>query len=95
MSSSISFKNFILEQLRDLENISCKPMMGEFLFYYNGILFGGVYDDKFLIKKTNSNEKYNLSEVIPYPNAKPMYFVEDVDNANYLEKVVKDTCKEL
>ena len=69
-------------------------MMGEFLFYYNRILFGGVYDDKFLIKKTNSNEKYNLSETIPYPNAKPMYFVEDVDNVDYLEKIVKDTCKD-
>ena len=95
MSSSNQFKDFILEQLRELDNITCKSMMGEFLLYYNGILFGGIYDDRFLIKKTNSNKEYLLAEVIPYKNAKPMYMVENLDNVDYLSNLIKTTCEDL
>ena len=57
MASSKEFKNFIIEQLSDIPQISCRGMMGEYVLYYNGIVFGGIYDDRFLIKKhltTNS-----------------------------------------
>ena len=95
MSSSKQFKDFILEQLRELDNITCKSMMGEFLLYYNGILFGGIYDDRFLIKKTNSNKEYSLAEEIPYKNAKPMYMVENLDDVDYLSNLIKTTCENL
>ena len=95
MSSSNQFKDFILEQLRELDNITCKSMMGEFLLYYNGILFGGIYDDRFLIKKTNSNKEYSLAEVIPYKNAKPMYMVENLDDVDYLSNLIKTICENL
>ena len=35
MATSKEYKDFILEQLNVLDNITCKPMMGEFLLYYN------------------------------------------------------------
>ena len=94
MASTKDFKDFVLEQLR-FDEIVCKPMMGEFLLYYQGKLFGGIYDNRFLIKKTNSNKKYSLAEEIPYKNAKPMYLVENLEDAEYLEQLVKETCKEL
>ena len=95
MSSSKDFRDFVLEQLRSLNNIFCKPMMGEFLLYNNGILFGGIYDDRFLIKKTESNQKYLLKQEIPYKNAKPMYMVENLDDAEYLCSLINETCKDL
>ena len=95
MSSSKQFKDFILEQLRELDNITCKSMMGEFLLYYNGILFGGIYDDRFLIKRTRSNKEYALPEEIPYENAKPMYMVENLDDVDYLSNLVKTTYEDL
>ena len=95
MSSSNQFKDFILEQLRELSNITIKPMMGEFLLYYNGVLFGGIYDDRFLIKRTQSNKKYALPEEIPYENAKPMYMVENLDDVDYLSNLIKTTCENL
>lgn len=95
MSSSINFKNFILEQLKELNNIVAKPMMGEFLLYYNGVFFGGIYDDRFLIKKTNLNKKYFLKEEIPYEKAKSMYLVENLEDNNYLCNLVKETCLDL
>ena len=95
MASSKEYKNFILEQLNILDNITCRPMMGEFLLYYNGILFGGIYDNRFLVKKVDTNKKYNMEEQIPYENAKPMYLVEDLDNKDLLKEIIIDTFKGL
>lgn len=51
MSSTKEYRDFILEQLRDLPGITCRPMMGEYLLYLDGVLFGGIYDDRLLVKK--------------------------------------------
>ena len=49
-------------------------MMGEYLLYYNGVVFGGTYDNNLLVKIVNGNEKYNIQKQMPYKGAKPMYF---------------------
>ena len=95
MATTKDYRDYILEQLNLLDNITCKSMMGEYLLYYNGVLFGGIYDDRLLIKIVDSNKKYNMQESIPYENAKPMYLVEDVDNQEVLRDIVLDTCKDL
>ena len=95
MASTKSYRDFILEQLRLLDNINCKSMMGEYLLYYNGILFGGIYDDRLLVKKVNGNQKYNMQEAIPYDCAKAMCLVSDVDSPELLKEIVLDTCKDL
>ena len=95
MASSKEYRDFILEELSLLDNITYKPMMGEYLLYYNGVLFGGIYDDRFLVKKTINNKKYNMEESIPYTNAKPMYLVSDVDDKELLRKTVIDTYEDL
>lgn len=92
MSTSKEFKEFILEQLDLLDNITCKSMMGEFLLYYNKVLFGGIYDNRLLVKKVDTNKKYNMVEEIPYEGAKSMYLV-DVDNKELLKEVIIETCK--
>lgn len=95
MASTKDYRDFILNQLSLLDNITYKPMMGEYLLYYNGILFGGIYDDRFLVKRTENNKKYNMEEVVPYENAKPYYLVEDVDNMDLIKNIVIDTCSNL
>ena len=95
MATTKDYRDFILEQLSLLDNITCKSMMGEYLLYYNGILFGGIYDDRLLVKIVDSNKKYNMQESIPYDSAKPMYLVDDIDNQETLKEIVLDTCKDL
>ena len=95
MATSKEYKDFILEQLDLLDNITCKAMMGEFLLYYNNVLFGGIYDNRLLVKIVDPNKKYNMQEQIPYESAKPMYLVDDVDNKELLKKIVIETCKGL
>lgn len=91
MATTKDYKDFILEQLNLLENITCRPMMGEYLLYYNGTLFGGIYDERLLVKIVSTNEKYNMKEAIPYKNAKPMYLVNDLDDKETLKEIVLDT----
>ena len=95
MATTKDYRDFILEQLNLLDNITCKSMMGEYLLYYNGILFGGIYDDRLLVKIVVGNREYNMQESIPYESAKPMYLVDDVDNQELLRSIVLDTCKNL
>ena len=95
MATSKDYKEYILEQFDLLDNINCKAMMGEFLLYYNDILFGGIYDNRLLVKIADTNKKYNMKEQIPYETAKPMYLVSDVDNKELLKEIVIETCKGL
>ena len=86
MASSKEYLDFILEQVSELNNVSYKAMMGEFIIYYNGKIIGGIYDDRFLVKPVKSaialmpNAKYEL----PYEGAKEMLLVDDVDNKEFL-----------
>ena len=91
MSSSREFKDYVLEMLRELEGIECRYMMSEYVLYYNGVIFGGIYDDRLLVKKTPTNSSYKLKEAIPYPKGKPMYLVDNIDDSEYLFKLVLDT----
>lgn len=95
MATTKDYRDFVIEQLSLLDNITCKSMMGEYLLYYNGILFGGIYDDRLLVKIVESNKKYNMQESIPYEGAKSMYLVDDIDNQEILKEIVIDTCKNL
>ena len=86
MASSKEYLDFILEQVSELNNVSYKAMMGEFIIYYNGKIIGGIYDDRFLVKPVKSaialmpNANYEL----PYDGAKEMLLVDDVDNKEFL-----------
>ena len=95
MATTKEYKDFVLEQLSLLDNITCKSMMGEYLLYYNNILFGGIYDNRLLVKIVNSNKKYNMQEQIPYESAKYMYLVDDIDNKEKLKEIIIETCKDL
>ena len=91
MASTKEYRDFILEQLSDLPGISYRPMMGEFLLYFDGVLFGGIYDDRMLVKIVPENAEFDMPEAIPYDGAKPMYFVEDVDDVEKLKEIIIKT----
>ena len=95
MASTKEYRDYILEQLSEAPNITCRPMMGEFLLYSDGVLFGGIYDDRLLVKIVPENAQYKMAEEIPYTNAKPMYCVEDVDDKEKIAEIVKDTMEGL
>lgn len=95
MATTKSYKDFVLDSLSLLDNITYKPMMGEYLLYYNGIYFGGICDDRLLVKIVPSNKKYKMQESIPYEGAKPMYLVDVIDDNEIVKNIVLDTCEYL
>ena len=58
MASTKEYRDYVLDGLSLLYDITYKPMMGEYLLYYDGVLFGGIYDDRLLVKITSNNKKY-------------------------------------
>lgn len=79
MASSKDYLEYVLELLREVGSVAYKKMMGEYILYKEDILFGGVYDNRFLIKKTKSLENSDLKEQIPYPSAKSMLLIDSED----------------
>lgn len=86
MASSKEYLNFILEQLSELEDITYRAMMGEFILYYRGKIVGGIYDDRLLVKPIKSAIAYmgTVSYEVPYEGAKEMILVDEVDSREYL-----------
>ncbi len=79
MASSKDYLEYVLELLREVESVTYKKMMGEYMLYKEGILFGGIYDNRFLIKKNKSLENSGLKEQIPYSSAKSMLLIDSED----------------
>lgn len=86
MASSKEYLNFILEQLSGLDEITYKPMMGEFIIYYRGKIVGGIYDDRLLVKPVKSAIAYMPTTFYeqPYEGAKDMLLVDEVDSKDFL-----------
>lgn len=97
MASSKEYLNFILEQLSELEEITYKSMMGEYIIYYRGKIVGGIYDDRFLVKPVKSATAYmpNAKYELPYDGAKEMLLVGDVDNKEFLTGLFNSMYDEL
>lgn len=97
MASSKEYLDFVLEQLSELEEISYRAMMGEYIIYYRGKIVGGVYDDRLLIKPTKSAVSLmtDTTYELPYEGAKEMLLVEDVDSKEFLTRLFNAMYDEL
>ena len=97
MASSKEYLNFILEQLPKTGDISYRPMMGEYILYYRGKIDGGIYDDRFLIKAVRSVEDLmpSATRELPYDGAKEMLLVDNVDDKEFLLKLLNAAYAEL
>ena len=97
MASSKEYLEFVLEQLSELDDISYKAMMGEYIIYYCGKIVGGIYDDRFLVKNVKVAREMlpDASLEFPYDGAKEMLLVDDVDNREFLKELFEAMYNEL
>ncbi|MCH5165598.1 MAG: hypothetical protein J1G01_04275 [Clostridiales bacterium] len=95
MATSKEYRDFIVEQFAPSDGITSRFMMGEYLLYRQGVLFGGIYDGRMLVKITNGNKKFGLSTAIPYDGAKPMYIIEDVENSELMREIAQCTSEDI
>ena len=97
MASSKEYLEFILGKLSELEEITYRAMMGEFIIYYRGKIVGGIYDDRLLVKPVKSAISYmpTAPYELPYEGAKQMLLVDEVDNKNFLAGLFNAMYEEL
>ena len=97
MASSKEYLDFILEQISELDDVTYRTMMGEYIIYYRSKIIGGIYDDRFLVKPTKSAAEMmpNADMELPYEGAKEMLLVDDVDNREFLRKLLEAMYQEL
>lgn len=97
MASTKDYLDYVLEQLSGLDEISCRAMMGEYILYYKGKVFGGIYDNRFLVKITTSAKALmpNAPLELPYDGAKEMLLVEDIEDKQFLAELLNSMVDEL
>ena len=97
MASTKEYLNFVIEQLSGMDEISYRAMMGEYILYYRGRVFGGIYDNRLLVKPVPTAMKLmpDATMELPYDGAKEMILVDDVDNREFLCKLVESMWEEL
>jgi TfoX/Sxy family transcriptional regulator of competence genes len=97
MASSKEYLDFILEQLSELEDISYRTMMGEYILYYCGKIVGGIYDDRFLVKPVKSAVAMmpDAETELPYEGAKEMLLVDNVEDRHFLRELLEAMYDEL
>ena len=91
MASDKAFLEYILGQLNDLDDISWRGMMGEFILYYRDRVFGGIYDNRFLVKPVKAAMELmpEADRDIPYEGAKEMLVVENIENRAFLKELIE------
>ena len=97
MASSKDYLEYILDKLSSLDDISYRVMMGEYIIYYQGKIIGGIYDDRFLVKPTESAMALmpDVARELPYEGAKEMLLVEDIDDRDFLNELLNAMVDEL
>lgn len=97
MPSNRSYMEFISDQLSGLDGVAWRAMMGEYILYYRGKIVGGIYDDRFLVKPTNSAVSMmpEAMRELPYEGAKAMLLVDQVEDSAFLEALLKAMYDEL
>lgn len=97
MASSKDYLQFVLDQLSGMDGIRSRAMMGEYILYYQGKVFGGIYDNRLLVKPTASAKRLlpDAPQEIPYTGAKAMLLVEDIENRSLWERLLPAMFTEL
>ncbi len=97
MASSKAYLDFILEQLSPLDGVTYRAMMGEYILYIRDKIFGGVYDDRLLVKPVKAAIAYmpDAAYELPYEGAKEMLLVDNVDDSGYLCGLIEAMAPEL
>jgi len=97
MASSKEYLDFLLDQLSELDDVTYRAMMGEYIIYYRGKIVGGIYDDRLLVKPTKSAAAMmpEADMEFPYEGAKEMLLVDDLDNKEFLRELLEAMYEEL
>jgi TfoX/Sxy family transcriptional regulator of competence genes len=92
MPSSQKFRDHVVEQFKGELRVTTRKMMGEYILYADGKIFGGIYDDRLLVKPVPAALKLlpDAKKQLPYDGAKPMLRItaEQIEDGAFLAKLL-------
>ena len=91
MTSSRNYLDFVLNRLFDVDDVTYRAIMGEYILYFKGKVIGGIYDDRFLVKPTKSAKRLmpEAAYETPYTGAKDMLLVDNIDDSDFLRELLE------
>ena len=97
MASGKTYLQFILEQLQEVDGVTYRAMMGEYILYYKGKIFGGIFDDRLMVKPVAAAKERmpDAPAEPPYPGVKEMLVVENVDDRLFMKELLEAMGAEL
>ncbi len=97
MASDKRYLEYVLDQMSSLNDITYRAMMGEYIIYYQDKVVGGIYDDRFLVKPTESAKRLmpDARLELPYEGAKEMLMVDNIDDRDFLCALIRSVADEL
>ena len=98
MATTKEYHDYVMECLNKAGEVTSKKLMEEYCLYINGKIFGGIYDNRFLVKQTETSKKL-LAECpleLPYEGSKsPMFLVSEFENADFMKELLEGMIKEI
>ena len=99
MPSSQKFRDYVVAQFKGELRMTTRKMMGEYILYADGKVFGGIYDDRLLVKPVPAALKLlpGAKKQLPYEGAKPMLRItaEQMEDSAFLAKLLDSMLPEL
>lgn len=97
MASNPDFVQYVADQCADAGEIITKKMFGDYGIYCDSKIFGLICDNRFYIKPTEAGRRLLRTEQLrpPYKGAKNYFYIEELDDHEYITALVRSTCKEL
>lgn len=97
MATSKDYLRFVREQLSDIDGITHRRMMGEYIIYHHGKIAAYLCDDRLLVKILPSTTAMlpDARKEPPYEGAKDMLLVENIDDRDFLKVLFEAMCPEL
>ena len=97
MACNTDFVQYIIDQCADAGEITVKKMFGDYGIYCNGKIFGLICDNHLFVKPTNAGRAVLRTEILrpPYEGAKDHFYIDDIDDHEYLACLVRETIKNL
>lgn len=97
MATDATYLDYVLEQLSELDGLTHRKMMGEYILYYQGKIAAYLCDNRLLVRPIPAvlERLPDARQEPPYAGAKKMVLVEELDDKTFLADLFRSMYDEL
>lgn len=97
MASDPSFVSYVMDQLHEVEGFSCRKMFGEYALFKDAKVVALICDNQLFVKPTSAGREFIGApvEACAYKGTKPSFLVQNLDDRDWLNRLLKLTADAL